>query len=83
MWKHLAHPNIVPLLGITITPFQLISNWMPGGSLPEYIKKHPDVDRLRLVGHLPIVLNSRLLPLQAIWRYRGPVLPPLLQCHSR
>jgi len=50
MWKHLTHPNILPLLGVTITPFQLVSNWMSGGDLPEYIEKHPDVDRLVLVG---------------------------------
>ena len=41
MWKYLTHPNILSLLGVTITPFQLISTWMPGGNLPEYIKKNP------------------------------------------
>jgi len=66
MWKRLKHPNIVPLLGITITSFQLISNWMSGGSLPEYIKKHSDADRIRLVGVLPVVFIQRLLPLPAI-----------------
>ena len=60
VWKCLAHPNIVPLLGITIsivpllgmtiTPLQLISEWMPGGDLPEYIEKYPDANRLGLVG---------------------------------
>ena len=55
MWKHLTHPNILPLLGITICPFQLISDWMPGGDLPEYIKKNPNVYRLELVGVLPVV----------------------------
>jgi hypothetical protein len=48
-WKNLSHPNIVPLLGITTTPFQLVSNWMPGGDLPEYIGKHPDADRPQLL----------------------------------
>ena len=50
MWKRLTHPNILPLLGITVTPLQLISDWMSGGDLPDYIKKHPDADRLGLVG---------------------------------
>ena len=51
MWKRLTHPNIIPLLGVTISPrLQLISNWMSGGELREYIKKHPDSDRLVLVG---------------------------------
>lgn len=50
MWKHLVHPNILPLLGATVTPLQLISDWMPGGDLPNYIRKNPNVDRLGLVG---------------------------------
>ena len=65
MWKRLTHPNTLPLLGITISPFQLISNWMPGGDLPEYIRKNPDVDRLGLVRVIPIVVPfsySLLLP---------------------
>ncbi|KAF9644146.1 kinase-like protein [Thelephora ganbajun] len=49
MWKRLTHPNIVPLLGITTTPFQLISDWMSGGDLPGYIAKNPDVDRIGLL----------------------------------
>ena len=55
MWKYLTHPNILSLLGVTITPFQLISTWMPGGNLPEYIKKNPDADLLELVGVPPVV----------------------------
>ena len=50
VWKHLAHPNIVPLLGIAPTPLELISEWMPGGVLTEYLKANPNVDRLHLVG---------------------------------
>lgn len=47
--KHLVHPNIVPLLGITVDPFELISDWMPGGDLMGYIDAHPDTDRRSLV----------------------------------
>ena len=50
MWKCLDHKNIVPLLGITESPLQLISEWMPGGHLTEYIGDHPDANRLGLVG---------------------------------
>ena len=60
MWKRLHHPNLVPLLGITSTPLQLISEWMPGGDLMEHIENHPDTDRLGLVGVLPPVLDHRL-----------------------
>ena len=58
----MTHPNIVPLLGITITPFQLISNWMSGGDLPDYIEKNPDADRLVLVRVPPVVLITHLPP---------------------
>jgi hypothetical protein len=50
IWKRLAHPNIIPLLGVTLTPPQLISNWMSDGHLSGYIKRNPDADRLGLVG---------------------------------
>ena len=50
MWKHLTHQNVLPLLGVTIDPFQLVSGWMSGGDLPDYIKRNPDADRLGLVG---------------------------------
>jgi len=63
MWKRLIHPNILPLLGVTITPPQLVSNWMPGGDLQEYkyIKKNADANRLGLVG-VPSGLSTPHLP---------------------
>ena len=66
MWKCLTHPNIVPLLGITPNPFQLVSEWVPGGSLSEYIKNHPDPDRLELVGISPAAFILCLFPLPVI-----------------
>ena len=56
-WKHLAHPNVLPLLGITVTPFQLISNWVSGGNLLEYIQGHPDADRHALVSAHPVAIT--------------------------
>jgi serine/threonine protein kinase len=50
VWKRLVHDNVVPLLSITTTPLQLISEWMTGGNLTEYIEKHPGASRLGLVG---------------------------------
>jgi len=61
MWKRLTHPNILPLLGVTITPPQLVSNWMPGGDLQEYIKKNADANRLGLVC-IPSVCPSHTHP---------------------
>ena len=51
--KHMRHPNIVPFVGIAGAPPQLVSKWMPGGNLIEYIKKNPWADRLGLVCPLP------------------------------
>ena len=58
MWKRLTHPNVLPLLGITLDPPQLILSWMPGGDLLEFIK-NPDADRVALVGvPLPCLLHA-------------------------
>ena len=59
MWRHLEHKNIVPLLGVASTSLHLISEWMPGGDLIEYISKNPSADRLGLVSVLPLHLNLR------------------------
>ena len=82
MWKHLTHPNILPLLGVTIDRFQLISNWMSGGHLLGYIKNNSDADRLGLASILPVLFALHLLPLPVIWRRQWALLPPLLQYNS-
>jgi serine/threonine protein kinase len=58
MWKHLTHPNILPLLGVTIDGFQLVSDWMSGGHLLGYIQNNSDADRLGLVGIPPLRLSQ-------------------------
>ena len=62
MWKHLVHPNIAPLLSVTLDPIQLISDWMSGGNLTKYIANNPDADRLCLVGVLFTSLYEKLTP---------------------
>ncbi|KAF9789504.1 kinase-like domain-containing protein, partial [Thelephora terrestris] len=49
VWKHLDHPNIVPFKGVTLDPPQLVSEWMPGGELREYIKKNPSTNLINLL----------------------------------
>ena len=71
VWKHLTHPNIVPFLGVTIDPPQLIADWMPGGNLTEYIASHPDTDRISLVSDLSALLYETLTSSSVVWRYRG------------
>ena len=61
-WKNLAHPNVVPLLGVTADPIQLVSGWMPDVDLTGYIASHPDTDRLNLVGVPSTVLRDVLTP---------------------
>ena len=60
--KHLVHPNIVLLLGVKVEPFELISEWMPGGGLQGYIAKRPDADRLSLVGFFSYYTRGRADP---------------------
>ena len=66
VWKHLAHPNIVPLLGATVDPPQLISDWMPGGDLMGYITNNPDADRICLVCISSTVPHDELTALPAV-----------------
>jgi len=55
--RDLAHPNIVPIVGVTVESLDLISDWVPGGDLLEYIVKHPDTDRLPLLSGIAEGLN--------------------------
>lgn len=52
MWKRLDHKNIVPLLGITTAPLQLVSKWMPDGNLMEYVGKHSNTNRHDLLSDI-------------------------------
>jgi len=59
-WKHLQHPNILPLLGVTSNErrFALVSEWMENGNINEFIKRDQDINRAelvrcRLVSHQP------------------------------
>ena len=61
-WKNLAHPNVVPLLGVTTDPIQLVSGWMPDVDLTGYIANHPEADRFSLVGVPSTVLYDTLTP---------------------
>lgn len=51
VWRALYHPNVLPLLGVTVTEDQLVavSEWMMGGDIMEFVKMNVDVDRLGLV----------------------------------
>jgi len=50
-WKALRHPNVLPLLGVTMTGsrFVMVSEWMENGNINEFLKAHTDANRLELV----------------------------------
>jgi len=60
-WKHLTHPNIFPLLGISMStePHHLLilSEWMPNGNVMVYAKSNPEANRLRMASLLAISLR--------------------------
>jgi len=67
VWKTLAHPNIVPFLGVIDDPPQLISDWMSCGDMIEYIANHPYTVRRRLVcTSSPMLRDGALTPPSAI-----------------
>ena len=50
-WKSLHHPNVLPLLGVTMAKnqFVMVSEWMAKGNINEFVKEEPSADRLELV----------------------------------
>ncbi|KAF9642010.1 kinase-like protein [Thelephora ganbajun] len=50
-WKALRHPNVLPLLGVTMSnnQFTMVSEWMFNGNINEFIKAHRDVNRFELL----------------------------------
>ena len=51
-WKAFQHPNVLPLIGATISEdkFAMVSDWMANGNIRDFVKAHPDANRLELVG---------------------------------
>ena len=51
-WKSLQHPNVLPLLGVTMGErlFAMVSEWMVNGNIVEFIKAHREANRFKLVG---------------------------------
>jgi hypothetical protein len=51
-WKVLNHPNVLPLLGVTMANnhFAMASEWMVNGNINEYIQTNRGANRFELVG---------------------------------
>ena len=54
-WKHLSHPNVLPLIGILADPrcVLILTAWMPNGNVIQYARSNPWANRLRLVSSPP------------------------------
>jgi len=50
-WRALRHPNVLPLLGVTMTEnqFVMVSEWVEKGNINEFLKVNKNADRLRLL----------------------------------
>jgi len=61
-WKTLRHPNVLPLIGVTMSEnqFAMISDWMANGNINDFVKAHPDANRLELVSSSPRILLPSL-----------------------
>ena len=59
-WKTLRHPNVLPLIGVTMSEnhFAMVSDWMVNGNINDFVKVHPNVNRIELVGRSDEVLLS-------------------------
>ncbi|KAF9785470.1 kinase-like domain-containing protein [Thelephora terrestris] len=48
-WKRLEHPNVVSFIGVTQNPLQIVSEWMPNGTVREYVNENPGANRVGLL----------------------------------
>jgi hypothetical protein len=53
-WKSLRHPNLLPILGVTVTKDELVmvSEWMRKNNINEFVRARSNVNRLELVRFL-------------------------------
>ncbi|KAF9789402.1 kinase-like domain-containing protein, partial [Thelephora terrestris] len=51
MWRSLRHPNVHPMLGVTMSSrhFAMVSEWMINGNINEFLKEHRSVNRFELL----------------------------------
>ena len=65
-WKHLRHPNILPLIGVTVSNqrFAMVSAWMENGNIKEFVGKDQHANRIELV---------RVFTLDLSWSLTDPL----------
>ena len=59
--KQIEHGNILPFYGVstTVADFCLVFPWCGNGSIVEYLKRNPDINRFTLVSMLEQGTSSR------------------------
>ena len=89
MWKTLRHPNVLPLIGVTMTEFRLVmvSEWMENGNVTDFLKTNGEADRLELVSSslslsLPPITYNRTI-VAASRRHQGLDLHARAGCDPR
>lgn len=57
-WNTLRHPNVVPLLGVSMDNhhFAMVSEWMVNGNVNEFIKAHREANRFELLKDVAVGL---------------------------
>ena len=61
-WKWLRHDNILPLFGVLDSlPFSMVSEFMENGNIVNFVKVHPNHNRLQLVSERT-VSNFSFIP---------------------
>jgi hypothetical protein len=64
-WKHLRHPNVLPLLGVTVSEcrFAMVSEWMENGNIIAFVERNKHVNRAELVcfPSIPTPANANVL----------------------
>lgn len=51
IWKTLQHPNVLPLVGVTMDEarFAMVAEWMENGNINEFVKANPYTNRFELL----------------------------------
>ena len=69
-WRHLRHPNILPLLGMSLDPtgkkFAMVSEWMVHGNINEFVAMSEGVNRVQLVSEDLIPQDTYCNPSQLV-----------------
>lgn len=51
MWSFLQHPNVLPLIGVSMSEnqFVMVSGWMKNGNISQFVEAYPETNRYKLV----------------------------------